>query len=114
MGFVSDPAAYGIEDDGRQFTVRWRDGHESRYALGDLRKACPCADCRTAKKPHGGLQVLAGPGTDRGEIRMVHMEPVGRYALRFTWSDGHSTGIYSFDFLRGLCPCDACRSGVGQ
>ncbi|MFB3073931.1 MAG: gamma-butyrobetaine hydroxylase-like domain-containing protein [Candidatus Methylomirabilales bacterium] len=49
----------------------------------------------------------------RGEIRIAQMAPVGRYALSFTWSDGHSTGIYSFDFLRSLCPCEICRSGAG-
>ncbi|MEE9137379.1 MAG: DUF971 domain-containing protein [candidate division NC10 bacterium] len=118
MGFVSDPVDYGLEEDRRQLYVRWRDGHESRYPLDDLRKVCPCADCHTAERPaerpQGGLQVLTGPVIGRGEIRIVQMAPVGRYALNFTWSDGHSTGIYSFDFLRSLCPCEICRSGAGH
>jgi len=114
MGFATDPTAYDLDEDRRQFTVRWRDGHESRYALDDLRKVCPCADCRSAQKPQGGLQVLTGPVIGRGELRIVQMAPVGRYALRFTWSDGHSTGIYSFDLLRSLCTCDVCRAGAGR
>jgi DUF971 family protein len=39
------------------------------------------------------------------------VEPVGNYALRFRWSDGHDTGIYTFDFLRRLCPCAECEPG---
>ncbi|MFQ5988847.1 MAG: gamma-butyrobetaine hydroxylase-like domain-containing protein [Candidatus Methylomirabilales bacterium] len=114
MKFVSDPVEYRLEADRRLLYIRWRDGHESRYPFDDLRTVCPCADCRTGTKPEGGLQVLAGPVVRRGEINIVQMAPVGRYALSFTWSDGHSTGIYSFDFLRSLCPCEACRSEAGQ
>ncbi len=38
-------------------------------------------------------------------------ELVGRYALQIFWSDGHSTGIYSFHYLRELCPCGECAAG---
>ena len=37
------------------------------------------------------------------------IEPVGRYALQFKWSDGHDTGIYAYKLLRGLCQCDLCQ-----
>lgn len=114
MRFSTDPVDYRLEEARRLLVIRWRDGHESPYPFDELRKVCPCADCRTAKSSPGGLQVLTGPVVRRGEIRVVQMSPVGRYALSFTWSDGHSTGIYSFDFLRQLCPCDACRSGPGR
>ena len=44
--------------------------------------------------------------------KMLAVEPVGTYAIRISWSDGHSSGIYSWDHLRGhLCPCVACRAG---
>jgi len=111
--FKADPADYRLDEAQHLLVVRWRDGHESRYSFDDLRKVCPCADCRTAEEPRGGLQVLTGPVVRRGEIRIVAISPVGRYALGFRWSDGHSTGIYSFDFLRELCPCEACRLGAG-
>jgi DUF971 family protein len=107
----TDPMEYRLEEARRHLVVRWRDGHESSYPFDDLRKVCPCAECRTAPRPQGGLQVLAGPVVRRGEIRITQIAPVGRYALSFTWSDGHSTGIYSFDFLRRLCPCEDCRPG---
>ncbi len=110
--FSADPVEYHLEEAQRRLVVRWRDGHESAYPCDDLRQACPCADCRRAPKAQGGLTVLTGPVVQRGEIRIVEISPVGRYALSFTWSDGHRTGIYAFDFLRRLCPCDACRRGV--
>ena len=43
-----------------------------------------------------------------GEIQVAEVKPLGRYAVNFVWSDGHDSGIYSFDYLRGLCPCPAC------
>lgn len=113
MARGADPVDYRLEEAPRLLVVRWRDGHESRYPFDELRNVCPCADCRAAEKPQGGLQVLTGPVVRRGEVRIVQISPVGRYALSFTWSDGHSTGIYSFDFLRQLCPCEACRTGAG-
>lgn len=114
MGVRADPVDYRLEEGTRLLVVRWRDGHESQYPFDELRKVCPCADCRVAQPPKGGLQVLTAPVVRQGEIRIVQISPVGRYALSFTWSDGHSTGIYSFDFLRHLCPCEACRSEPGQ
>lgn len=112
MQISTDPVDYRLEEVQRLLVVRWRDGHESRYRFDDLRKVCPCADCRAAPEPPGGLQVLTGPVVRHGEIRIVEFSPVGRYALSFTWSDGHRTGIYSFDFLRRLCTCEVCRSGA--
>lgn len=112
MRFDAEPAEYRLDDARRLLTIRWRDGHESHYPFDDLRRACPCAACRVAKKPQGGLTVLTGPVVTPGEVRITRIEPVGRYALTFLWSDGHSTGIYSFDLLRQLCPCATCRRGV--
>jgi DUF971 family protein len=43
-------------------------------------------------------------------LKMLRVEPVGAYAIRIDWSDGHNTGIYTFDHLRSLCQCDACRA----
>ncbi len=41
-------------------------------------------------------------------LKMLHVEEVGSYAIRIDWSDGHGTGIYSFDHLRRICPCKEC------
>jgi DUF971 family protein len=55
-----------------------------------------------------GIPILK-PEDVSEDVRPVRIEPVGRYAIQFHWSDGHATGIYSFDRLRALCPCPACR-----
>jgi DUF971 family protein len=110
----TDPVEYRLAEAEGVLVIRWGDSHESHYPLDELRKVCPCAECRTVQRPQGGLQVLTAPVVRRGEIRITQISPVGRYALSFTWNDGHRTGIYSFDFLRRLCPCATCRPGTGR
>jgi DUF971 family protein len=90
--------------------IDWKDGHHSDYALQFLRDHCPCATCTNA---HGTSP--PAPATQfqmyKKVLKLDGVEPVGRYALRFLWNDGHNTGIYSFEHLRNNCPCDACHSG---
>ena len=43
-------------------------------------------------------------------LKMLAVEPVGNYAIRINWSDGHNSGIYSYDHLRSICPCEECRA----
>jgi DUF971 family protein len=86
--------------------IRWPDGHESRYATGYLRGLCRCAVCVdewTGKR-------LLDPDKISADIHPLHIESVGRYGLRIQWSDGHSTGIYTFQYLRKICPCADCVS----
>jgi DUF971 family protein len=54
---------------------------------------------------------LIRPGDIPEAVYPTEIQYVGRYALTFVWSDGHSTGIFPFDYLRQICPCDECRSG---
>jgi DUF971 family protein len=42
-------------------------------------------------------------------LKMIDLEEVGKYALRIIWNDGHSSGIYSWDYLRSICPCGECE-----
>ena len=86
--------------------IAWTDGHESRYSLDYLRRNCPCATCRAtpaAASPPPTAFPLYKPAP-----RLTQAEAVGRYAFRLLWADGHSTGIYSFDYLREVCPCPEC------
>ena len=46
------------------------------------------------------------------DIRVDAVKPVGRYGLQINWSDGHSTGIYTFDRLRPMCECGTCRAAA--
>ena len=86
--------------------IVWADGHTSPYALDYLRSNCPCATCRVA------AEAPAQPPSPfplyKPAPRLNNAETVGRYALRLLWADGHSTGIYSFDYLREICPCPEC------
>lgn len=84
--------------------IEWSDGHRGVYSVRFLRLHCPCAACidewtGELKLKSDDIPML---------IRLDDMEAVGRYALKFTWSDGHDTGLYSYGFLRKLCQCDIC------
>lgn len=74
--------------------IRWTDGGELWYGLDELRADCPCAPCQpSAEKPRMGRTAFHGIGL-RG------LEEVGNYALKLEFTDGHSTGIYTFERLR--------------
>ncbi len=90
-----------------EFAITWADGHRSLYTLPYLRGECPCAGCRTERQKTAGMVMLTG-GPPR-DIHVEEVEPQGNYAVKFRWSDGHDTGIYSFEFLRQICPCATCR-----
>jgi DUF971 family protein len=93
--------------DDREIRVTWSDGHLSVFPNKMLRERCPCAGC--VHELTG--QRLLDPRSVRENIRAEAIELVGRYAIRARWSDGHGTGIYTFQRLREWCPCDACRGG---
>lgn len=111
---MADPAAAQIRsadlDDAQQtLEVTWGDAHASSYALKYLRAECPCAACRSERQDakDNPFHVLKG-GLPSADLRNV--EPVGRYGLRLVWADGHDTGIYTFEYLRQICPCETCRA----
>src|SRR3970040_2091476 len=79
--------------------IRWKDGHDSLYTGHALRLACGCAQCVDELS---GKKRLREESISR-DVRPLAIEPVGRYAVRFWLSDGHSTGIYPFEHLRALC-----------
>ena len=77
--------------------ITWSDGATSRYRHALLRGFCPCAHCQGHQGPIG----WAAEATDR-DLAVLDIEEVGNYALRLVFADGHSTGIYTFRFLREL------------
>lgn len=81
-----------------QLLVVWRDGHESLFTPRQLRVACECAKCvdEWSREP------LLDPATVSDELRIVKFEPTGNYGLNVTFSDRHSTGIYTYRRLRAL------------
>ena len=82
----------------RTLAIRWQDGASSAHDVYELRLACPCAGC---VDENTGIRRL-DPATVPTEVRPVSLVSVGNYAIKITWSDGHDTGIYSFELLRRL------------
>ena len=94
---VADPAAAGAIE------IAWSDGRRSVYTPRLLRDACPCATCRETRAtpaPTPLLPVLAPAETI--PLAITAMKPVGQYAYSIEFSDGHSSGIYTLDYLREL------------
>lgn len=81
--------------------IVWNDGHESTYSVRSLRLACRCAHCI---EEFTGRPLLKADGVP-ADVKPIRISPVGRYALSFAWSDGHDSGIYTYEYLREICPC---------
>jgi len=88
----------------RRLRLTWDDGHAAEFEYDYLRGYCPCAKCQG----HGTSEVTFRP--PEKSVEPLDIRPVGNYAVSIQWSDAHDTGIYRFDFLRQICPCEACRS----
>ena len=88
------PTAIKAPHGARLFEVTWADGPIMSYPHEILRGYCPCAGCQGHS---GAIRFQAG-----GNLELREIERVGNYALSFTWGDSHSSGIYSFRYLRTL------------
>ena len=102
----TDPTSVEPTPDGLRLRIAWGDGHVSEYPPRHLRLACRCAGCIEEMSGRS----LLDPDRVPADVYPLEIRYVGRYALHFSWSDGHSTGIYPFELLRAACPCDACRT----
>ena len=78
--------------------LAWSDGRADRLAYRYIRGECPCALCRDE---WSGARIL-DPATVRADLRLDGMDPIGNYAVRLSWSDGHSSGLYTWEALRML------------
>ena len=110
------PAAVKIHvSDGAGLDITWADGHNSHYDFPYLRDLCPCALCsdERIKKPQLLEPSPATPAASplplfKPRPRARAAKAVGHYALQIDFTDGHTAGIYSFDYLRTICPCLEC------
>lgn len=98
------PLAIRSPRGGRSTEIDWADGHKGLYPHAVLRGYCPCAGCQG----HSGDIRFVEATEEQQELDELAL--VGGYAISLTWFDGHAGGIYSFEYLRALCQCDACRS----
>jgi DUF971 family protein len=118
----AEPQELAWTDDG-SVRVRWDDGHESIYTLPYLRERCPCASCMgthgtpttlVLRRSRGGLPIVEGPKKPPAPaVQADGVQPVGNYAVRFKWGDGHDAGIYSYRYLRSICLCPQCQGDAG-
>ncbi len=98
------PRSIEVRRDAAELRIIWENGGVQSLSLGEVRQACPCAECVDEKRKaeqEGGLHVLTGREEMASE-EVVSVSAVGRYAIQILWDDGHNTGIYTYDRLRGL------------
>lgn len=87
----------------QQLVISWSDGMSRTYSIRELRDRCPCATCREKHGPpktKPGLPILTEAETR--PLNIEGMKPVGHYAYSIVFSDGHDSGIYTFELLREL------------
>ncbi len=84
--------------------IEWSDGRTGYVTWDALRRECPCATCREERtKPVDPFRILSEKELASGPPQPVAMAPVGYYAYKITWNDGHDAGIYTIEQLRALC-----------
>jgi DUF971 family protein len=100
---------------GAGIDITWADGHSSHYDFGYLREECPCAMCNDErmKKQVKGPQTAPIQSSPllpmfKPKLTAQSAHAVGNYALQMDFNDGHTAGIFSFDYLRTICPCPDC------
>ncbi len=90
--------------DNLKFEIVWSDGHKSVYGYKHVRSMCQCAEC--VDEWTGEQRINDSLISD--DVTYNNFEKVGNYAVTFSWSDGHVTGIYSYEFLKKICECEEC------
>lgn len=108
---VSDrptPTAIDLDTEHGLMRIAWADRHESLYSLPDLRRHCPCAGCSGEMGRPGAVN--AGAMFTERQTTLSGVEQLNRFGLQLRWADGHDDGLFSYDLLRKLCPCDECTA----
>lgn len=108
MPLSTDPEHIAVSKS-KGIHIDWKDLHHSQYSLQYLRDHCPCATCTGVHGTPPAAAQTANPfQMYKPALKIQGVEPVGNYAIRINWNDGHNTGIYSWEHLRRICPCEEC------
>ena len=96
-----------IQQIGNELAIKWDDGSESYLTLEKLRRHCPCAGCKGEMDIMGNVYKNAAKPLPPQAFQLLRFGKVGGYAIQPQWADGHSTGIFSFDYLRNVAESEA-------
>lgn len=102
--------------EGTGVEIDWKDGHKSAWTFAWLRHGCPCAICHEEREQNGRKPGVPKPKPQsllpmyEAPPRPAEITPVGNYAVKFKWNDGHESGIYSWEYLRRVCQCEECTT----
>lgn len=99
------PAKLDLKKD-RGLTIQWADGGTSYYSIAYLRRMSPSAEARRLREQLAANPLTVMPSSPGGPLTALGADLVGNYALRIRFSDGHDTGIYSWDYLREIDPAN--------
>jgi DUF971 family protein len=86
------------QENDRTLGIEWTDGNKSIFDVVELRRKCRCAVC----VDEWTNEKILDPNKISEQVRPRSIESVGRYALKIQFTDGHATGIYTFNYLRNL------------
>jgi DUF971 family protein len=89
-----------VQQIGNELALKWDDGTESFISLENLRRSCPCAGCKGEVDVMGNLYKNPDRPLSADAFRLVRLTSVGGYAIQPVWADGHSSGLFSFDYLK--------------
>jgi DUF971 family protein len=95
----------GIQDIqliGDLVAIRWADASETYHRMDRLRSLSPSAETSGERDLLGRELVATDKGRDFTGVTVLSWNLVGNYAIQFRFSDGHNTGLYSFEYLRGI------------
>jgi len=99
--YGAEPVEIERDDAAAIARIRWSDGTVTEYTYAGLRGWCPCAQCQ------GHSSTFRFVETENPHL--TGHEPVGRYAIRLLWADGHDTGMYSYGWLREIADFRECQ-----
>ena len=109
MDNKNQPKGVEVRNSDNEMEIKWADGHLSVFPLYGLRKNCPCVKCRGGHGEMGNYDMSYFFVDPPRNVEVENIRQVGNHAIRIYWSDGHSDGMYQWETLRNLCPCEQCH-----
>lgn len=91
-----------VQQIGDQLAIKWEDGSETFVSLEKMRRHCPCASCAGETDIMGNVYKGSARTLNPEAFKLVRIANVGGYAINPYWADGHSTGLYSYEYLKRL------------